>query len=486
MDVPTFPTHLGSPKGGDNVNISGFGLNSWETTYKSNLKQFDSAPRTQEYDTVTLQKTHWTTGNISDEMVSENHSTFRPIPPQKVVQGRTRDQLMATTFSLGNGYPMETRESLNHQCIVSQKDSEKRKKMDIPNKSSITISQNIVNDWRTTTKDSYTPYKDYKSPEIIQKQLNDGEGTRETLMNQRTNHDYSTESQSNYISHKQNNRSSSVDQTKLKKSSVVVGDTGNHYSTTHQDAFCDKQADVIESQKAKQTRVAFGKSGFKVGSNMDPIEKTTYEENFVDYGGYKPPTNMPKTAFISHHEFRNCNDTFKTSTQEAYTQYKLTPPPPAEIHLNDVHIPAGDQSFHQLRSLYQDTFIPQKQTHQTIDFSKTKAFHTQHHTNVTTIAGLQDVKSVSQSTYVPHSGIRPRSPIRNDSEVRVVSMSDPSLVIKESTMKKDFVPFSSNQNRHPVNNELQASHIQIKGETNEKWTTSQGDYFKFTTYQKAK
>ena len=84
-------------------------------------------------------------------------------------------------------------------------------------------------------------------------------------------------------------------------------------------------------------------------------------------------------------------------------------------------------------------------------------------------------------TYVPHPECRPREPIMFDDESRAITMSDPTLIVRESTMKKDYVKMDVKPPA-PLINKLQTSHIQFGNMKND-WKTTQDDYFQFKTYK---
>ena len=480
MDLPTFPNHNYNNNYHDNVSIGHSKLNDWETTYNSTQKIQKTIPQQIKVDTITLQKTNWTPGNVNEEYKSISHSEFQPIPPQQPTKGRTRDELMATSFSLGDDNFYETRETLSNSKASKFTEYEKVTKTQIP-QSNINLIQTNNNDWSTTSKDSYKLYNNYKTPDKANFLIKDGEGTKSTMMNQSSYRIYETETGSNYIKH--NKQSNNPINNNLKQSTLKIGDEKTSYITTNKSDF--KNIDLNNVQN-KINKPDINKSGLYLGNKNSNLETTSYQDNFHIYEDHKPPSLMPRTAFISHHEFRNCNETFQTTSKDSYKPLELNPQKPLDLHLNEGNIKIGESNQSIKTSLYQDTYKKHyiNNNNNKNDTINTKAFHTEHHTNVTTIAGLNENKTTSQESYINHKGIIPRSAIKFPEKSTVISMADPSLIITESTMKKDYLPIKNFEKGSSVNLALQNSHIQIKGEMKDEWKTTQSEYFKFKTYKK--
>lgn len=478
---PVFPKIYGGNANRDNIQSNGMGGN-WETTYNSYIKPQEIESRPQYVDTAQLQKTHWQGNGDSSDMISETKAKYIAHPLPKKDQILTRQSLNVSNIIDNNNQPMETRESLNRYKASSS--------LGVPKPtishqqlaaSHIDLKQAGSIDWSTTSGSAYV----YHQPDPAKPALTDlrsGNGIREAMENQGGFQVMVSEAHDNYrkIPYQPNKNNN----TDVRKTSIRVGGDAITYETTNKHDFKKFTISPADIEQQKISTAQLQRSQFEVGNKSHPTEKTSYQETFKGYPDSKPPKHAEKTAFISHHDYRNCNETFKSSSQDAYVPLNGKPARPADMNLNASHVKLGESNVHETSSLYSETFKPLPLGQNTrIDPAEVRAFHTKHHTNIETIAGIESNKTINQTSYVAHPESRPREPIRFDSNSKPICMADPSSIQMMSTMKSDFKYPTNGTRNEIVNNKLQSSHIQLGG-MNTEWRTTQSDYFQYKTFRK--
>lgn len=481
-EEPVFPKIYTGNSNRDSIQTGGV-PNTWETTYHSYIKPQEGQIEPQYVDTVALQKTHWQGNGESSDMLSETKAKYIQYPIQKKDQIQTRQNLMSTNYADDNRLPMETRESLNRYKVASSlgvsKPTISHQQLAA---SHIDLKQAGNDDWTTTTGSAYQ----YHQPDPAKPALADlrsGNGAREAMDNQGAFQVYVSEAHDNYrkfnIPPSQNNNQD------LRKTSIRVGGDKVTYETTNKHDFKKISIDPSELESQKISTAQLQRSQFEVGNRSYPTEKSSYQETFKQYPDAQPPKPVEKSAFVSHHDYRNCNETFKSSSQDAYVPLNGKPSRPFNMNLNQSHVKLGENSVHETTSLYNETFKPQSSTIQNthVDPAEARAFHTRHHANVTTIVGIETNKTINQTSYVPHPESRPREPIRNDFNSNPICMANQSTIQMQSTMKSDFKAPQPTAPNQAVNNRLQNSHLHLGG-MNTEWKTTQSDYFQYKTFRK--
>lgn len=490
-EAPSFP------KRHTNSITDGIGLpaknieSSWETTYGSEVKapNFDpSVYAASKVDTVKLQSTHWTTGNEYEPMMTENQRNYVAIPPQPRSSIRTRDQLMATSFRLGDGSPMETRASLGAQKSVGiSKAVPKAGMKEQLVGSHMNLKMGGFDNWTTTNKSSF---QDPQGKPAIpaQNRLQDGAGAREAIGAGEAE-PMQSEMRSHFVPIKLD--VSPFDKherlTRLRQSTFQVGDvTTTTYETTSQAAFKNAGENTVkvDPRLARMQRQALSKSQISIGHGEPMAQRSSYGETFIEHRGFMPPPSIGKTAYISHIPGGNAEDTVLTTcSQDAYRPMKAEIPKPVDNRLRDTHIVIGAEGVKETTSLYHDTFKGQQAAQIRVDPSQARAFHTEHHTRLAGPAMQEALVSTSQATYVPHVGVKPRQSIQFEQIEHVITPADPSLTVTQSSMKADFVEHKNARPNRPVNNALQQSHINIGGGMGDSWKTTQNDYFQFKEFK---
>lgn len=490
-EAPSFP------KRHANSMVDGIGFpsknaaSSWETTYGSEVRAPVFDPElyaASKVDTIKLQSTHWTAGNESEPMITENQRNYIAIPPQPRGSTRTRDQLMATSFQLGDGSPMETRASLGAQKSVGLSRAVPKAGMkEQLAKSHMNLKMGGFDDWTTTNKTSFQ--NPQGTPAVaVQNRLQDGAGAREAIGNGERDV-MQSEMQSHFVPIKLD--SDPIDKqerrTRFRQGTFQVGDVSTTtYETTTQAAFKNAGENTVkvDPRVARAQRQALSRSQISVGHGEPMAQKSSYGETFIEHRGFRPPPPVGKTAYSSHIPGGNAEDTVLTSScQDTYRPMKAEIPKPVDNRLRDTHIVIGAAGVNETTSLYHDTFKGQQAAQIRVDPRHARAFHTEHHTRLAGPAMQEAMVSTSQATYVPHVGVKPRQPIQFEQIEHVITPSDPSLTVTQSSMKADFVEYRNARPNRPVNNALQQSHINISGGMGDNWKTTQNDYFQFKEFK---
>jgi hypothetical protein len=176
-------------------------------------------------------------------------------------------------------------------------------------------------------------------------------------------------------------------------------------------------------------------------------------------------------------------DAWQSASKAAYQPLKGERSEPADPDLRSTHIVLGADCIREQTSLYRDTFKGSQGLQSRVDGNAMRAFHTSHHTNFGGAAEQGPLLSTNKESFVPHPGLRPRSPIQFGQIEHVITPGDASLTVNQSSMRAAYVPHPNMAVNRPINNLLQQSHIVSTSGARDDWTTTQQDYFQFKTYK---
>ncbi|OHS92917.1 hypothetical protein TRFO_40741 [Tritrichomonas foetus] len=491
LDTPSFPKRY-IPQNMDGFSVKTNAPTNWETTYSAEIQAKQISPENyvrSDIDTATLQSTHWTTGNERSDMISETKDKYRQYSNIEDSRQpvRTRDQLMKSSFVLGDGSPMETRASLREKKSIQADQNLPR----------TGIHQELVSShidlgmggghsqWETTTQASYKPYQS-SIPAAMNPNFQSGHGAREALRSDYITNTYQTENQANFVNY--NSRPEPINQqerlTRLRNSQIQIGDSNaNYFQTTNQTDFVKLPIQPIDPQIAKAARDRLSRSQIYDGKKEPLNTQTSYNETFKEYKGYKPPAAAERSAFVSHHDFRDCKDTFQSESREAYQPHHITRTPQADLHLTNTHIAIGAPGYGEMRSLYRDTFKGEQGEDQRIDPAEVRMFNTAHHSKVNDDTDHSTMMTTSQATYVHHKNVQPTEPCNWNYNEHTITPADPTLTNMTSESHAAYVHHKGAVANKPINNSLQESHINIAGGQVDQWKTTQQDYFRFKTFK---
>lgn len=489
MFEPSFPKRRVPP------NMDGFAVSrnmptDWETTYSA-----DSKPKAitsdiygrSEVDTAALQSTHFKMGNDYDPTITETQDAYRAYKIDNREPIRTRDQLMKSSFVLGDGTKMETRESLTKQKSIPFDPNLPRPTMRSELVGShIDLGAGNQEKWETTAQAAFKPFQ-FAKPSVINRNLQSSDGTKEALAANTAFNSYVTENQANFVNFKYSPNPIDKQErlTRYRSSQVQLGDpTANYFQTTNQSDFKHFIIPPADRSVAKATRERLTKSQF-YGDRRESMNVTSsHNDTFKEYKGFKPPKPAETNLSVSHHNFRDCNETFQSESHDSYVPHKIEVTPKVDLHLTNTHIAFGQPGYSEMKSLYRDTFTEKQNVSEPVDRAAARYFNTAHHSRVVDETDHSPMMTTSQATYVPFTGVRPRSPAQHLQSCNSVTPADPSLTVKESTMHASFVHHKNFVADKPINNSLQRSHINMSGgEPVDQWKTTQSDYFQFKTYK---
>ena len=198
---------------------------------------------------------------------------------------------------------------------------------------------------------------------------------------------------------------------------------------------------------------------------------------------FKPPPIAEKTAFVSHHDYKNWNGPqFRTTTQDAYGPKKAEKVDSINNRLQQSHVKFGNDNIHEITTLYQDTFQKHPRAVERANMDAARAFHMGHHSNSKSGDDVHTEITTNQATYVKFKDAKPSDICDALRGGNNIVPNEPRFTVTTSSMHEDFKPFPKSQKIQAIDNSLQRSHIQIKGDESP-WTTTQADYFQFNTYR---
>ncbi|KAH0787385.1 hypothetical protein GPJ56_008580 [Histomonas meleagridis] len=493
MYKPDFPTrnHIELQK--SHIQIGSRKGSQWETTYNSTMKPQSRDVSPQTIDTIALQQTHWTVGNDSSEKISEAHSAYHKYNVQNNINpAYTRNQMMRTTFKLGDGSPMESR--VNNMATASHapKRESFREQMEATH---FEIKNPYSNDkWETTNHADFKPIKSNPA-QTVNLQLNKGEGAKASFGNieapmESINHstyvDFSkrpndiirnrvTTISGNQIEFGQNTTN------KWQRTNFVIGTDRPSYSTTTGDATRKPQSAYVDPKLAHQRRVDFGRSSFATGYKYPSVTRTTMQDAIQPHPEFKPPPMADKTAFVSHQEYVNTNERPTTTNRATYKPCKYEYVAPINNRLQESHASFGSPYINENHTLYNDTFKKFDNSQNKVDMEAIRNFHMSHHSDLMRTDAKTEI-TTNQASYTGFPGFKPPPTCDALKGSNNVVPNDPRFNLKKSAMKEDYIPYKNALPPKPIDNHLQQSHIQMQGNQSS-YSTTQGDYFQFKTYR---
>jgi hypothetical protein len=483
-ELPPFPTRPPPQNSRDDIGFGG--VSSWDTTYRASVRPASdpSASRTSaEFDTSRLQKTHWTAGNQSEPMISDYSSNYRPHPPAAPPQVRTRDELTATSFTLGDRRRlMESRAFLDKQKVASSAGA-----APTPTRSPDLQAAHIQfgyggsEAWTTTQRASYAG-RAPESFEVVNRRSEDGRGARETLSGAAAFGFGRSEMKSAFRAvecaappRATGGRASG---------GVKLGDVSQtRYETESQSTYKRHEVARRDFRGARVARMALYKSQIGEG-NRGPMAKTSsYGDTFVEHCGFVPPAQVKPSGRSSLPTGNEADNVYESTTHAAYRPIEPWARAPLDVSLRDSHFALGSDHIRESTSLYHDTFRGEPGSRATPDGEGARDFHTKHHAKAGNATDPADMVSTFQSTFVDHGTRRPRSPCQFTQVQHAIVPADDSLSVRESCMRSDFVPHLNAEVPKPVNILLHESHLVMDSGAPQEWKTTQQDYFQWQRFR---
>lgn len=270
---------------------------------------------------------------------------------------------------------------------------------------------------------------------------------------------------------------------KWQRTNFQVGDTEKRYSTTMGDGIRPPDGIVaVDPHYASMRRQQDSKSCLKQ-SNFPSVTESTAHAALKPHPECKVPPLAEKTAFKSHHDYRNWDERPSTTMGDAYGPKKVEHVAPINHKLQETHAKFGDPTINEKRTLYADTFTNHPQTQDKPNMQEIRNFHMAHHSN-SRRGGQADRTEITtnQASYTGCKGGKASEMCDALRGGHNIVPNDERFNVKRSAMKDDFVEHKDVKLPQPVDNSLQKSHIQLQG-NGVKWSTTQRDYFQFNTYK---
>jgi hypothetical protein len=481
LDIPSFPKAAPLRNSRDAIDLGVGGGRNWETTYGSGNQprtlSSDDAP-VQTFDTAAHQQTHWTSGDQPEPLVTDYQREYiaHPLPPKP--PGRSRDELMATSFSLGD-----------NNLIDYSRPPPPPKAIRVPpadlggdlRSTHLNLHMGAPDEWTTTHQSSFA-LRQSVPPILRDGRVNEGKGAGEAMRWGGGSDLGASEMRSSFVKFTKPDPTIIPDR---RYSTLAIGDPRQTtYETTHSAAYKRLQMPSTDPREtARLARLALQRSRVTEG-NREPVpQRSSYADTFVEYKEpRRQPADLVPTA--SHLPAGDGSpDQWRSCAQEAYQPLKGERTEVVDRDLRGTHIRLGADGVRETTSLYTDTFKGTQGRLERVDATGMRDFHTAHHTKVGGREEQGPMISTSKDSFLPHTEAATRAPITFDHIEHVIIPGDPSHTVRESSMKGDFVPHSYLPPPKQINNSLQESHITATSGAADNWTTTQQDYFQFRTYK---
>ncbi|OHT06538.1 hypothetical protein TRFO_25425 [Tritrichomonas foetus] len=496
MYTPDFPTRNYLELQKSKIQIGDKRHLSWETTYNATMRPLTHQDTRQSLDTVTLQRTHWTPGDIPGSVISECHDKYRDFGTGNQREtSRTRDQMMRTSFNLGDGSPMESRRLQKYERIQQEPIANLRNMMESTHFDLKNPQQK--NTWESTNKADFRPFT-AKPSESADMSIMRGYGAKSTFDQMGAFGPQNSSNRTDFVDYSKRpgttdirTRSVTIDNgrinfeqsttNKWQRTNWQMGDTEKRYTTTMKDGIQPHGVIALDPKYAQEKRIAFHKSVVTAGNNLPPVKTSTMHDAIQAHPDFKPPDMADKTAFMSHHDFRNWNEKVSTTSRDAFQPKKAEPVAPVNNQLQRSHANFGDSKINEKRTLFMDSYKKPPPTLELADMQAARDFHQGHHTNNRSGMSERTEITTNQATYTGFPDCKPSEICDALRGGRNIVQNEPRFTVRTSAMHDAFVPHKYKP-PEPIDNNLQKSHIQLQG-NGTKWSTTQQDYFQFKTYR---
>jgi hypothetical protein len=238
----------------------------------------------------------------------------------------------------------------------------------------------------------------------------------------------------------------------------------------------------VDPAVIRERKAAVGKSHVNDGACYPTVRESTMRAGTVAHPGFVPPEMAEKTAFQSHHDFRNCDGRPSTTYRDAFPKRPYEHVPAVDHHLQDSHASFGNDQINEKRTLYNDSYQRPPQTRERIDMQAARDFHQAHHLNNRGLPGDKTGITTYRDAYRGCPGGKASDICEALRGGHNIVPNDPRFAVKKSAMREAYVPYPKAPLPQPVDNSLQRSHIQMQG-TDARYSTTQSDYFWWHLYR---
>lgn len=467
----------------------------WQTTYRADWTPKERDANAQALDTAKLQATHWTAGDLPGTTISEMHDKYRKLGNAQRETALTRDQMMRTSFELGDGSPMESR-VLTRSVTAIPPRSNLREQMvathfDLKNPAEPSAK------WQSTNRHDFRALGG-KPSDPADITLNRGIGAKSTFDNMRVFGPTRSLDHDTYVAHTNQgvpqNRTVTLsgdtitfqqDRTnKWRRTNWQVGDSQGRYETTSgADLQAPKSVAYPDPNIIEERKRLFARSYVGAGNNFPTVTESTAHAAVKPHPGFQPPPMAERTAFQSHHDFRNSREGMSTTSRDAYQPRKYQPVEIVDHKLQETHAKFGDDAINEKTSLYTSSYQKPAQTMERADMQAARDFHMGHHANNKTGEVDRTGESIYTTSFTGCKGGKASDICDALRGGKNIVPNDPRFNVTKSSMKADYVHHKKAPLPEPIDNALQQSHIRMQTGMGGQWQTTQQDYFQFQTYK---
>ena len=467
----------------------------WQTTHRADWTPKERDANAQSLDTAKLQATHWTAGDLPGTVISEMHDSFRKLGNAQRETALTRDQMMRTSFELGDGSPMPSRVISRSVTSVPPR-SNMREKM-VATHFDLTNPSEPSANWQSTNRRDFRPLNG-KPADPTDITLNRGIGAKSTFDNMSVFGPSRSLNSDTYVAYKNqevpHTRSVRLtgdtitfeqDRTnKWRRTNWQVGDSEGRYETTSGAALQPpRSAAYPDPNIVEERKRMFAKSVVGAGNNFPSVTESTAHAAVKPHPGFQPPPMAERTAFQSHHDFRNSREGISTTSRDAYQPRPYQKVEIVDHKLQETHAKFGDDAINEKTSLYATDFKKPEQTMERADMQAAREFHMGHHSNNRTGGVDRTGDSIYTTSFTGCKGGKASDICDALRGGKNVVPNDPRFNVKESMMKSDYIHYKKAPMPEPIDNALQRSHIRMQTGGDAQWNTTQQDYFQFQTYK---
>jgi hypothetical protein len=467
---------------------------NWETTYRASMRPQTQMESRSSIDTTSLQRTHWTVGDLPPGDVSEHKADFRDFGPNhQSTPNRTREDMMQTSFRLGDNSTIPPR-AASRTCYTAVQRPSFGDKMvgthfDLTNPSELKVP------WQSThTHDFQDPKAAPPPPATTDLSLGLGaKATFEQLGAHPTKTSLMHDSFRPYTQQAVRAPPVTVSGTAVnfeqgnsqlwRQTNFKVGDNEKRYTTTTGDGLQPPgPVDRPDPSVARDRKQALSKSYAGQGHHFPTVTETTTRAAVQPHPEARALPLGERTAFVSHHDYRNYNGPISTTVRDSFVPKQAESVHRTTGNLQESHASFGREGERMGTTLYRESFVKLPPIGERANVTERRDFHQAHHNDARAGPAERLETTTYRTAFTGCPGGRASDLCDGLRGGNNVVASEPSFTVRRSAMKEDFIPHRGVQRPPPVDNFLQRSHIQLQGNPAH-WTTTQQDYFLWQQYR---
>jgi hypothetical protein len=498
MYRPDFPNHNYLELQRSRIKIGDSRHSDWGTTYDSAMRPHTQQIARQSLDTTFLQRTHWTPGDLPGGNRSEYHARYQDFSSAEPSRPQlSREDMMRTSIRFGDGTPMPARAAVRQPVTETPPRASLRDRM-------VATHFDLTNPADMDARPRSTHQSDFRAPHApppakVETSLNRGQGARATfeqmggfgsgasLMRESFRPSTTLPGARASSVTVSGNRIEFADtpMREWQRTHFAMGDTTKRFSTTTGDAHqlppLAAAPAPADPNAARDRHAQLMWSSIPTDRNFATVAQTTSQSAHRPFG-VEPTPLAERTAFVSHHDYRNWRGRPTTTTRESYPPRPVEITPPIVRDLQGSNATFGNDAINEKTTLYRETFRPPGRTQELAPIQELRDFHQAHHSRCERGQNERLETTTHEATYRGCPGGRAADLCEGLRGGHNVVAKDPQFTVRQSAMRQDFVPHRGGQRPPPIDNFLQRSHVQLQG-NGEAWTTTQSDYFQWQRYK---